>query len=120
MMTLCFLAQVPLAVDVLGAWVVVASAPLDIRVLRVDLTGDLTPLGTPTASFTVICELSIMSVGQPLRDIALVEVPALESQNAEFPRTPFGRRRADSGPQHCVLLRAGGLMSILDMEQGAF
>ena len=41
----------PLAIDVLGAAVAVASAPLDIKVLRVNLTGDLTPLGTPTASF---------------------------------------------------------------------
>lgn len=45
------LLQIPLAIDVLGASVAVASAPLDIKVLRVDLTGDLTPLGTPTASF---------------------------------------------------------------------
>ena len=43
--------QVPLAIDVLGAAIAVASAPLDIQVLRVNLTGDLTPLGTPTASF---------------------------------------------------------------------
>lgn len=30
---------------------VVASPPLEIKVLHVNLTGDLTPLGTPTASF---------------------------------------------------------------------
>lgn len=30
--------------------------------------------------------------------------------------TPPGE---EGEPQHCVLLRAGGLMSILDMEQGA-
>ena len=65
----------PLALDVLGTFVVVASEPLDIQVLRVDLTGKLTPLGTPRASFTVVRKLSIMSVGQPLCDIALAEVP---------------------------------------------
>lgn len=43
--------QVPLAIDVLGAALAVASEPLEIKVLRVNLTGDLTPLGTPTASF---------------------------------------------------------------------
>ena len=43
--------QIPLAIDVLGASVAVASAPLDLKVLHVELPGDLTPLGTPTASF---------------------------------------------------------------------
>lgn len=48
--SLCILfLQIPLAIDVLGTHVVVASAPLEILVLRVDLTGELTPLGTPTA-----------------------------------------------------------------------
>lgn len=55
----------------------------------------------------------MMSVGQPLRDIALVEIPASEWASPEKPGS-----NGISGPQHCVLLRAGGLLSVLDMEQG--
>jgi hypothetical protein len=34
--------------------------------------GELSPLQTPTASISLVRELSIMSVGHPLLDIALV------------------------------------------------
>lgn len=59
--------QAPLAMDVCGVHLVVASAPLDITVFRVDLTGALTPLGAPAATFTIVRQLSIMSPGQPLQ-----------------------------------------------------
>ena len=216
--------------DVLGVFVVVASAPLDILVLKVDLTGDLTPLGTPTAklqgaaltchlspaacqcpveghqgeimrryllslclhsllaacfaqiptwtaafltghvlqlvlqcsayrgansfghtatncvrveywpewhvnqaahlrgdqsrcmAFYLVCavlrELSIMAVGQPLQDIALVDLPA-----SAFGTTWRGFNSAtaskNGSPQFCVMLRADGLLSLLHMDQGA-
>lgn len=61
-------------------------------------------------------ELSIMSVGQPLQDIALVELPqgALGSTS----QRPESGGNASSSQKHCVLLRAGGLLSLLDMEDG--
>ena len=52
-----------------------------------------------------------MSVGQPLQDIALVELPNLQGPLTVQP----GNK---SAPHHCVLLRAGGLLSLLDMESG--
>ena len=56
--------------DVLGVFVVVASAPLDILVLKVDLTGDLTPLGTPTAKLqgaALTCHLSPAACQCPVK-----------------------------------------------------
>ncbi len=53
----------------------------------------------------------------PGQDIALVERTA-----ATFD-SPYKRGKVqveDRDPQQCVLLRAGGHMSVLDMEQGAF
>ena len=48
-----------------------------------------------------------------LQDIAIVEPrPGNLSEDAD------SRTAADSEPQHCVLLRAGGQMSVLDMAQG--
>ncbi|KAK9828450.1 hypothetical protein WJX72_000056 [[Myrmecia] bisecta] len=104
------LPQVPLAMDCIGNHLVVASAPLEVCVLRVDIQGSLVPLATPNATLTIIRELSIMSVGQPLKEIALVEPQSIQGRAATS---------AEAAPRHCVLLRAGGIMSVLDMEQGS-
>ncbi len=52
--------------DALGNFIQIAYAPLDVSVLRIDLSGQLTPLGTPTATVTVVRELSIMTSAQPV------------------------------------------------------
>lgn len=59
--------QIPLAMDAIGSFVVAASAPLDIRVWRVDMQPVTKLNSRATATLTLIRELSIMSVGQPLR-----------------------------------------------------
>lgn len=53
--------------DTSGSHVIVAAAPLDITVLRVDLTGALSPQGNAVATFTLVRQLSIMSSGHPLQ-----------------------------------------------------
>lgn len=57
-------AQAPLAIDALDQYIVLATAPLEIVLLRVQILG---ATGTPTAQLTVIRELSILSAGSPLR-----------------------------------------------------
>lgn len=60
-----------------------------------------------------MCGMGICAVLQRslfLQDIAIVEPRPRE--DAEPGTT------ADSEPRHCVLLRAGGQMSVLDMAQG--
>ena len=59
--------QIPLAMDAIGSFVVAASAPLDIRVWRVDTQPASKLNGDATTTLTLVRELSIMSVGQPLR-----------------------------------------------------
>ena len=58
--------QAPIALDALGSYVLVAFAPLELTLLRVVMTGALSPTGTPTAKIHAVRELSIMSVGQPI------------------------------------------------------
>ena len=51
-----------------------------------------------------------------LQDIAIVEPgPGSESEAGQDAE---GSTAADLEPCHCVLLRAGGQMSVLDMAQG--
>ncbi len=53
--------------DAIGSFVVAASAPLDIRMWRVDTQPASKLTGKATTVLTLVRELSIMSVGQPLR-----------------------------------------------------
>ena len=53
--------------------------------------------------------------GLPVQDIAIVEPRPSSDSNEE---TEAGTA-ADFEPRHCVLLRAGGQMSVLDMAQGS-
>ena len=53
--------------DALGQHIVLATAPLEISLLRVALHGSLTATGNPIAHLTVVRELSILSIGTPLR-----------------------------------------------------
>ena len=43
-----------------------AFAPLELTLLRVAMSGALSPTGASTAKISVVRELSIMSVGQPI------------------------------------------------------
>ena len=63
----CSVIQVPRAMDVNGEYIVLASEPLEITVLRVSLTGELTPAGTASAAFQLVRQLSIVSPGHPLQ-----------------------------------------------------
>ncbi len=93
----------PVAIDAAGHYILIACAPLDLTLLHVHVEGHLTPATQPRATLTIARELSILSVGQPLRDLALV---------APQPGD-------DVEPRRCVLLRAGGVCSILDLVQGS-
>jgi hypothetical protein len=51
--------------------IVVACEPLDIRMLHVQLDGPLNPLKSPRAHVTVVRELQMMNVQQPLMGLSL-------------------------------------------------
>ncbi|KAK9798509.1 hypothetical protein WJX73_005261 [Symbiochloris irregularis] len=117
------LPQAPLAMDTSGSHVIVAAAPLDITVFRVDLTGALSPQGTAVATFTLVRQLSIMGSGHPLQDIALVDMPSLSigaaRRKGSFASVSSAAEAKTLEAQFCLLMRAGGHLSVLDMEQGS-
>lgn len=104
------------------------------------LQGHLSPAGKPSVSLQLVREMSMLDVGQPLRDIALVPLPTAAmvasavrqsqeqrlQQPGQHPQQMQPSNSNASGtlsegpaPHQCVLLRWGGLMSVLDMERGA-
>ena len=159
--------------DSVGWHLALAFAPLEIKLFRVTVEGPLGPAGRPTARLTAVRELSIMGLGNPLQEIALIDpyslpqAGAVGSSGSQLRQQPQGldaaaaaatpdsaadpnwpkltvatKPRAAAGtsdgsaaaggsadggsgteggeaPMHCVLLRAGGIMSKLDLQEGS-
>ena len=55
------------------------------------------------------------------QDIALVDMPSLAfgAHRRKSSSLHAGARSAPAKAQHCLLKRAGGILSVLDMDQGA-
>lgn len=85
--------QIPLAMDAIGCFVVAASAPLDIKVWKVDSRPASELGGEATTTLTLVRELSIMSVGQPLRVRSLPLPHQSCRHTAHPPSTDLGNRQ---------------------------
>jgi hypothetical protein len=107
--------------------VLIASEPLEIALYEVTVRGQLTPLGKPTASLQLVREVSMLDVGRPLLDLALVPIsPSVHMEAGEEAGGSQGQVGANGAkppaqllPRQCVLLRWGGLMGALDLEVGS-
>lgn len=124
------LPQPLVAMDCVGNFVLIASEPLEIALLEVNLKGPLVPSANPKAELVLVREISMLNVGRPLLDMALVPVSSPGSHPSQsvansvpaspkaalLPPGPVPRGQM---PRECVLLRWGGLMSVLDMEKGS-
>ena len=51
------------------------------------------------------------------QDIALVDMPTV-AFGVHKRRAPTQQRSGAGDPRHCLLMRAGGVLSVLDMDQG--
>lgn len=102
------LKEKPTGLDCLDNYILVASQPLDILVLQVQIQGDLEISQTPTATLTPVRQLSIMAMEQPLCSVILVR-----------PRPDTSGNTSESQiPSQCVILRWGGVLAVLDLEEG--
>lgn len=66
------LGHAPLAMDCVGSTILVAMEPLEITLYEVEIHGALSPTASPKASLSVSRRISMLDVGRPLLDLALV------------------------------------------------
>jgi hypothetical protein len=132
--------QDPLAMSCVQQHILLAFESLCLLMLRVDISGPHHHNMTPDASILTVRELSLLSIAQPLSCICLVAnrlAPPLATKASDTPAGPDSLVAPDSlkkcsdvwghelrdwrrtAPTHCVLLRWGGLMSLLDMDTGS-
>ncbi|KAH7624062.1 hypothetical protein Ndes2526B_g01314 [Nannochloris sp. 'desiccata'] len=96
----------------------------------------------PKATLTSIRELNILGLGGPLQELTLLPpslLPATEEENEQEEEQNNGtgtgakvdgwlnksissnavsQIKFEEGPSHCVLLRGGGILSVLDLQNG--
>ncbi|GIL70747.1 hypothetical protein Vretifemale_1461 [Volvox reticuliferus] len=119
------LQQPPIAMDCLGSHILLASEPLEITLLEVSLHGELSPTGNPRATITMLREISMFDVGRYLSDVALVPLSpgavgaAAAAAAAAAASGSTVTALAAAAPRQCVLLRWGGMISVLDLEKGS-
>ncbi|KAF8071370.1 R06F6.8 [Scenedesmus sp. PABB004] len=125
------LAKVPLAMDCTEQHILLASAPLQLLLLQLQGGGagggGRPPASGGAARLVAVRELSLFNVGRPVAGVALVPAAAAEMAKRVLPDgtlrppsacgLPAPGRHAPS-PCHAVLLRWGGLMSVLDLTRG--
>eukprot|EP01025_Chloroclados_australasicus_P021160 TRINITY_DN22203_c0_g1_i1.p1 TRINITY_DN22203_c0_g1~~TRINITY_DN22203_c0_g1_i1.p1 ORF type:complete len:1189 (-),score=213.62 TRINITY_DN22203_c0_g1_i1:1664-5230(-) len=119
------LQEPPFSVDCVDQYILVAYQPLmELLLLRVDFT-------SAGARIELVKELQIRSVGLPITNIALVSAGVVGSDNesgfyireeevdeAQYTYIDNSVHLDPQVPTHCLVLRQGGGLHILDMDKG--
>jgi len=99
------LGEPPMAMDASGDFILMATPPMDLTMYRIEIQGELSPTSLPQVQLVPVRELSIMTARQPP-----IATPILSC----WPGDTDG-----SGPSQCMVLRADGSLSQLDLDKGS-
>ncbi|KAL2892173.1 RAB6A-GEF complex partner protein 1 [Bienertia sinuspersici] len=101
----------PIVMDVYQNYILVAYRPFDVHVFHVNLSGELTPTRNPDLQLSTVRELSIMTAkGSPA---SMRFVP--EHFYKDYASV---NQKSSQEPVRCLVLRANGELSLLDMDDG--
>ncbi|PSS24272.1 RAB6A-GEF complex partner protein [Actinidia chinensis var. chinensis] len=106
----------PMVMDVYEDYLLVTYRPLDVHIFHVKLSGDLTPSSTPDLQLSTVRELSIMTAKS--HPAAMRFIPdQLPRENLST--NPISTADLlDTEPVRCLILRANGELSLLDLDDG--
>eukprot|EP00210_Caulerpa_lentillifera_P000400 g390.t1 len=92
----------PIAMDCFDRYILVAASPLELILFECQIDGEISWSNKPNVSLIALRELSLCSLENPLMTISLTRTPGSLTQ----------------APDQCVLLRWGGIMTLLDLGRG--
>ncbi|XP_021748783.1 RAB6A-GEF complex partner protein 1-like isoform X3 [Chenopodium quinoa] len=101
----------PIVMDVYQDYILVAYRPFDVHIYHVKLSGELTPISNPNLQLSTVRELSIMTAKSPPASMRFIPDQFYKDYSSV-------KHKSSQEPVRCLILRANGEMSLLDMDDG--
>ncbi|KAL5572911.1 hypothetical protein UlMin_022508 [Ulmus minor] len=109
----------PMVMDVYQDYILVTYRPFDVHIFHVKLLSELTPSTTPDLQLSTVRELSIMTAKSHPASMRFIpdQLPR-ESISNNHSRTTSNSDYLAREPARCLILRANGELSLLDLDDG--
>ncbi|XP_057499181.1 uncharacterized protein LOC130783508 isoform X2 [Actinidia eriantha] len=106
----------PMVMDVYEDYLLVTYRPLDVHIFHVKLSGELTRSSTPDLQLSTVRELSIMTAKSHPAAMRFIpdQLPRENLSTNPISTADF----LDTEPVRCLILRANGELSLLDLDDG--
>lgn len=101
----------PIVMDVYQDYILVAYRPFDVHIFHVKLSGELTPTSNPDLQLSTVRELSIMTAKSPPASMRFIPDRFYKNYDSV-------NHKSSQEPVRCLILRANGDLSLLDMDDG--
>ncbi|XP_044493876.1 guanine nucleotide exchange factor subunit RIC1-like isoform X2 [Mangifera indica] len=107
----------PMVMDVYQDYILVTYRPFDVHIFHVKLFGELTPSNTPDLQLSTVRELSIMTAKS--HPTAMRFIPDQFTGESMLKKHISSEEDLfDREPARCLILRATGELSLLDLDDG--
>ncbi|XP_027350147.1 RAB6A-GEF complex partner protein 1-like isoform X2 [Abrus precatorius] len=107
----------PMVMDVYQDYMLVTYRPFDVHIFHVKLFGELSPSGNPDLQLSAVRELSIMTAKS--HPAAMRFIPdQLPRESISNNYTSVSSDSLTREPARCLILRANGELSLLDLDDG--
>ncbi|XP_010544754.1 PREDICTED: RAB6A-GEF complex partner protein 1-like [Tarenaya hassleriana] len=105
----------PMVMDVYQDYILVSYLPFDVQIFHVKICGELTPSSKPDLELSAVRELSIMTAKS--HPAAMRFVPDQHPRECNV-NNDSSAGLSDGEPSRCLILRANGELSLLDLVDG--
>nr|CAB3447896.1 unnamed protein product [Digitaria exilis] len=106
----------PIVMDVFQDYILVTYSPFDVHIFHVMISGELSPVSNPVLQLSTVRELSIMSPKGP--PVSMRFIPEQNDKGVLEQDTNGSSDLLSQQPSRCLILRANGELSVLDMDDG--
>lgn len=106
----------PMVMDAYNDYLLVTYHPFDVHIYHVKVYGDLTPSSSPDIQLSTVRELSIMTA--KCHPAAMRFIPDQLESDCSIKDTSSSPDSSEKEPIRCLILRANGELSLLDLIDG--
>ncbi|KAL8138535.1 hypothetical protein V2J09_004536, partial [Rumex salicifolius] len=106
----------PIVMDVYQEYILVTYRPFDVHIFHAKINGELTPTSNPTLQLSTVRELSIMTAKS--HPASMRFIPDQYPRDCNSTNDVASLAELPHDPTRCLILRATGELSLLDLDDG--